>query len=257
MKYHELTAPRLRELNRTETLVIVPIAAVEQHGPHLPTGTDTLICTAVAEAIERALADRVLLAPTCWLGASAHHLRFGATLSADLTVYIDSLCEIGRCLIDDGFCRILFLNGHGGNVDPMKVAVRQLQQTAPQALLAAGCYWSVAHDLMQQTLDGGHRFVGHACEFETSLIMHLRPELVDESQLADAGPLVPGEIDGMFLGRDMKHRTRQGCTGRPDLATAAKGEQLFSGIVTSLTHTCQTLLDQPLATEYPQFFPPA
>jgi creatinine amidohydrolase len=253
MKFGELTAPQVAELDRDQTVVIVPIAAVEQHGPHLPTATDTIICTALAEAVEQQLPERVLLLPTFWLGASAHHLRFGGTLDAPLPHHIDILQDVCRSLLADGFQRLLILNGHGGNVDPLKVALRILQTDYPQALLVGGSYWSTAADLLEQTLEGEHRFVGHACEFETSMILHLRPELVQRDKTADAGPLIDDQLQGLFIARDMFQRTAQGCTGRPDLATAEKGATLFRGITARLCQTVTAMLQQPLATDYPEF----
>ncbi|TWT60461.1 creatininase family protein [Rubinisphaera italica] len=253
MKFAEMTSPQLAEVERGETLVIIPIAAVEQHGPHLPTGTDTIICTAIAELLEERLSDSVLLAPTLWLGASAHHLRLGATLDSCLTNYMELLQDIARSVLQDGFRRVLFLNGHGGNIDPLKVALRQLQLEFPEALLAGGSYWASASDLIDETLTGDHKFVGHACEFETSLIMYLHPELVQQDIIANAGALIPDEIDGLFVSRDMKQRTRQGCTGRPDLATVEKGKVLMEGIVKRLESTVQKLLQQKLGTSYDEF----
>ncbi|RMG34736.1 MAG: creatininase family protein [Planctomycetota bacterium] len=255
MKFHELTAPRIRALEKPSVLVLVPIAAVEQHGPHLPTGTDTIICTAIAERIEQRFPHRVLLVPTVWLGASAHHLRFGATLSAELESFIHTLKDIGRSLLDQGFRRLLFLNGHGGNVDPLHVALRVLNAECPEALLAGGSYWSVAAKVIASLLEGEHKDVGHACELETSLIMHLRPELVDGERVRDAGYLVPNVIDGLFVARDMRQRTREGATGRPDLASAEKGRRLFDGIVEALAATVERLLTEPLGTEYSDFVP--
>ncbi|MEO2017294.1 MAG: creatininase family protein, partial [Fuerstiella sp.] len=95
--------------------------------------------------------------------------------------------------------------------------------------------------------------VGHACEFETSMILHLRPELVDNDRLADAGKLVTDQIDGVFLSRDMRQRTREGFTGRPDLATAEKGERLFDGILDRLVSLAERLLQEPVGTEYREF----
>jgi len=253
MKFYEMTSPRLAAVDREQSVVLIPIAAVEQHGPHMPTGTDTFLCSAVAEAVESRLSDRVLLTPTVWLGASAHHLRLGATLDSRLDTYVATLCDIARSLLDDGHQRLLFLNGHGGNIDPMRMAVRQLQPSYSRALLAAGSYWAAADELIQATLEGEKKYVGHACEFETSMLLHVRPELVDTAKLADSGELVPDQMDGVFLSRDMRQRTREGCTGSPDLATAEKGEQLFDGIVDSLVSTVGKLLNEPLGTEYQDF----
>ncbi len=253
MKFSELTARQLAETNREKVLVVIPIAAVEQHGPHMPTGTDTILCTAIAEALESDLESRILLTPTVWLGASAHHLRFGATLDSALDSYIDTLCDIGRSLLHDGFKRILFLNGHGGNIDPMRIALRTLQASWPDSLLAAGCYWSGSETDREQILEGDHKFVGHACEFETSLMLHIRPDLVDREHVQDAGELITDQIDGMFLGRDMRHRTRDGYTGRPDLASPEKGAKLFTAIQERLFAAAEKLLIQPLGTKYPDF----
>ncbi len=250
MKFHEMTSPDLAAVDRDSTLVIVPIAAIEQHGPHLATGTDFFLCGAVAEAVEQHLPDRILLTPVLPFGASAHHLRFGATLDSALDSYIDTLCDLGRSLLNDGYRRVLFLNGHGGNIDPMKVAIRKLQSDFPETLLAAGCYWSPSDADREAILEGGHKFVGHACEFETSLMLHLRPDLVRRDRLADAGELVTDNIDGVFLSRDMKHRTREGCTGRPDLASAEKGERLFQAAVNRLVATCEKLAAAPLGGDY-------
>ncbi|MCA9044021.1 MAG: creatininase family protein [Planctomycetaceae bacterium] len=254
MKYAEMTSPQLASVDRDQTVVVVPIAAVEQHGPHMPTGTDTLICTAVAEGLESQLPTQVLVTPTFWLGASAHHLRFGATLDADLLLHIQALENIGQCLLDDGFMRLLFVNGHGGNVDPLKVALRRLQVRQPDALLVGGSYWDVGQQVMEETLEGDHKSVGHACEFETSLMLHLHPHLVDQSQVRNAGPLVTDRIDNLFVSRDMRQRTREGCTGFPELATAEKGSKLFEGIVLRLHETVQRLLSEPLGTEFTDWF---
>ncbi|MCB1237310.1 MAG: creatininase family protein [Verrucomicrobiae bacterium] len=246
MKFHELTAPAIAGIDRDRTLVLLPIAAVEQHGPHLPTGTDTIICGAVAEAVEARAPESVLLAPVYWLGASAHHLRFGATLTAELSTYVATLCELARPLLEDGFRRLIFLNGHGGNVDPLKVALRELQLEFPQSILSGASYWSIAEEVIASGLEGEDRFVGHACEFETSMIQHLRPELVDEFRRAHAGPWLPDVVEGLFVSRDMKQRTRAGCTGRPDLASAEKGAALFEGIVARVGVAVKAMLAEPI-----------
>jgi creatinine amidohydrolase len=252
MKYHELSAPRLAALDRQSVLVVVPIAAVEQHGPHMPTGTDTILCTAIAEGLECRLAERLLLTPTLWLGASAHHLRWGSTLDSHLPTYIETLCDVGRSLLQDGYRRLLFLNGHGGNIDPLRVALRSLQIDFPQALLAGGSYWHAAGDVIREVLEGEHKFLGHACECETSLMLHLRPELVTDERHA-AGWLVPDEIQGISVSRDMRQRTAQGYTGRPDLASAEKGKALFNAILDRLVCVCEELFRQPLGMEHAEF----
>jgi creatinine amidohydrolase len=136
MRFGEMHAPTLRELDRDAVVVLAPIAACEQHGPHLPTLTDTILVTGVAEAVERLLPESVLLLPTLWLGASHHHLPLGATLSLSADTHVSVLCELLQTMLDEGFTRLLLLNGHGGNIDPMHVALRLLQPNYRDRLLA-------------------------------------------------------------------------------------------------------------------------
>src|SRR5947208_1665874 len=111
MIFAELTWLLLRDVPRDGTVVLAPVAACEQHSRHLPTITDTLLVTAVAEGVEARMPQSVLLLPTLWLGASSHHLRFGATLSAEVDTHITMLCELLTPLLDDGHHRFLILNG--------------------------------------------------------------------------------------------------------------------------------------------------
>src|SRR5690242_9000964 len=131
-----MTCPGLGQVDRSKVVVLAPVAACEQHSRHLPTFTDTLLVTAVAEGVEARLPAEVLLLPTLWFGASAHHLRFGATLSAEVDTHVAMLCDLLVSLLEDGYERVLVLNGHGGNVDPMRMALRRLQPRFRDRLLA-------------------------------------------------------------------------------------------------------------------------
>src|SRR6516162_5059967 len=141
MRFADLTGPDLREVARDRTLVLAPIAACEQHSLHLPTFTDTLLVTAVAEGVEQRLPDKVLLLPTLWFGASHHHLRFGATLSAEVDTHVDMLCNLLLPLLEDGYQRLMLLNGHGGNIDTMQMALRRLQPRWRERQISAASYW--------------------------------------------------------------------------------------------------------------------
>src|SRR5437660_4272699 len=144
MRFHDMTGPQLRQVSRDRSVVVAPLAACEQHSRHLPTFTDTILVTAVAEAVEQRLPQQVLLLPTLWLGASAHHLRFGATLSAEVDTHIDMLCDLLTPLLEDGYQRIMLLNGHGGNIDTLHVALRRLQSVYPERQVTAASYWELA-----------------------------------------------------------------------------------------------------------------
>ena len=249
MKFHESTAPAIRNLDHESTMLVLPLAAVEQHGQHMPTGTDTIICGAVAEAVEKRAAKEVLLLPTLWLGASQHHLPWQATLTAELLTYETLICEILEPLLKNGFRRILLLNGHGGNIDPMRGALRRLQPKYPEVLLTAGSYWSIAEKELADCMEGEIKTLGHACEAETSLMMHLRPELVqlgEGESFSDLSDYLPDNTDGLMVCRDMAQRTATGATGRPDLASAEKGAKMFEVIVSRVTEVIRKYLAEPL-----------
>src|SRR5262245_53651042 len=188
MKFHELTWPLLKQVSRTETVVVAPIAACEQHSRHLPTFTDTILCTAVAEGVEQRLPKQVLLLPTMWMGASHHHLRFGATLSADVDTHVTILCELVLPLLEDGHQRMMILNGHGGNIDTMHVALRKLQPRFKDRALTAASYWELAEKELAALGEGPRKSMGHACEFETSMVLALRPELVQRGEIQNDPP---------------------------------------------------------------------
>src|SRR5262245_33925642 len=203
MRFAELTWPLLREVNRDKTVVVAPIAACEQHSRHLPTITDTLLVTAVAEGVEKRQADRVLLLPTLWLGASHHHLPFGATLSVDVHVHVTMLTELLRPLLDDGYRRVMILNGHGGNIDTLHVALRKLQPRYRDRLLTGASYWELAEKELAAITEGPRKAVGHACEIETSMVLALRPELVRKEEIKDDCRPDDAALHGLYVAEDM------------------------------------------------------
>jgi creatinine amidohydrolase len=246
VKFHEMTFPLLREVPRDRTVVVAPIAACEQHSRHLPTITDTVLVTGVAEGVERRLPEQVLLLPTQWMGASAHHLRFGATLSAEVDTHIDMLCDLVVPLLEDGYQRILLLNGHGGNIDTMHVALRRLQPRFRQRILSAASYWELAEKELAGLVEGPRKSMGHACEFETSMMLALRPELVRRGEIKDDPLRDEPVLRGLFLADDMWQRTDHGAVGYPELASAEKGQAFLKAAIDRTVEVVQGLLKRPL-----------
>lgn len=246
MKLAELTWPEVEHLDR-DTVVIYPIAALEQHSRHLPFFTDSILCEGVVSRVETALSKDVLLLPVQWLGASAHHLGMAGTLTAEPITYLNLLCEPLRCLLRAGFRRVFIINGHGGNIDTFHLALRQLAQEFPKALLAGASYWDLAAKETAVILEGSRKNVGHACEFETSLLLHLRPDLVRVNEIADDNvKATHPDIQALYIPLDMKNQTRQGGTGHPTLATAEKGKALLEKIVSKTVSAVKGLRETSL-----------
>lgn len=246
MRFAELTAPEIRRLDRDGTLVVAPIAACEQHGDHLPVITDTILCGAVADGVEAALADRVLLLPVLWLGASEHHLPFGGTLTATLPTYETLLTELLAPLLQDGFRRILLLNGHGGNIDPLHVALRRLDLDFPKAILTGAAYWELAEPELAALCEGPRKTVGHACEIETSMMLHLRPDLVRRDAIRDDPSATPEALSRLFWARDFERRTERGAVGYPEHADSERGGQMLAAAINRVVEVAQTVLDLPI-----------
>ena len=246
MKFAEMTAPQLRQVPRDAALVLLPIAACEQHSLHLPTITDTVLVTAVADGVEANLPDAVVQLPTLWLGASHHHLRFGATLSVTVDTHIDLLAGVVEPLLEDGYPRLLILNGHGGNIDTMQTALRRLQPRWRERVLAAASYWDLAARELAALAEGPRKSMGHACEFETSMMLALRPDLVRREQVRDDPPADNPALRGLFVADDMFQRTDHGCVGYPERASAEKGRAFLLAAVTRTTEVARELLRRPL-----------
>lgn len=246
MKFTDLTFPELRQVPRDQCVVLAPIAACEQHSHHLATSTDTVLVTGVADGVEARLPEHVLQLPTLWLGASHHHLRFGATLSASVDTHVDLLCEIVEPLLEDGYERLLILNGHGGNIDTMQMALRRLQPRWKNRILSAGSYWDIAAPEIAAIAEGPRKVMGHACEFETSMMLALRPDLVRQDLIRDDPENDDATLRGLYLAEDMFQRTDHGAVGYPSLATADKGWALIAAAADRVAEVVRALLGRSL-----------
>jgi len=212
-----------------ETPVVFPVAALEQHGRHMPLFTDSLLCGEIVSrvAVLDRFRERVLFAPLQWLGNSDHHTDFPGTLSAPPRVYLDLLNGSMANYVEHGFTRLVFINGHGGNDVPGKQAVfemRQKYRAHRGMLLLFATYWNLASPprggLVQNQM-------GHACEWETSMMLRLRPELVEDLSKVDDVPF-GNAFEPAHRGWIMPERSTAGHIGDPRHATAEKGEVLLA-----------------------------
>jgi creatinine amidohydrolase len=232
-QWWNLKAPALRDFARQDANVIVPVASTEQHGPHLPTQVDCLLVGEIAGRAA-ALASKTaptLVTPVVWTGLAEHHMSLGATISLDFDTFFALLRGICRSLVRQGFRKILLLNGHGGNIAALTVAVNELAP-ALDAPIATTTYWLLAQPAFSKILEKQAN-VRHACEAETSMVLALKPELVDMTLAAQAvGPTSPELADA--IGTTAAHRwqsfhsrTSHGAIGDPRAASAEKGERLL------------------------------
>ena len=221
------------DLERSDVdTAILPVGATEQHGPHLPLKTDSF----QAEVVAKGVAERLnaFLLPGVAFGNSQVLGDFRGTISVSPQTLATTVKEIGQCLLDQGFRRIVVLNGHGGNFI-LKTAVRELnlaQSRGKAILLNVYDVGEVRSRALDAPADDAH-----AGESETSLMLHLQPEHVTDERV-DHVPDVEGIVYFDYL--RMREFCPDGVWGRSSLATAEKGKQLLDGTIDVLVAQIET-----------------
>lgn len=226
MHLKDLTWPAVADLQK-DMPVVLPVAALEQHGHHLPLFTDSLLLGEIVNRVAERFRDRVLFAPLMWLGNSDHHMDYAGTMSAAPRLYLDLLLGLAENFLSHGFSRIVFLNGHGGNDVPGRQAIFELRQRyrhRSDLLLLFATYWSVRDEPVEGTTQVQ---MGHACEWETSMMLRIAPHLVGNYRDL---PAASGQMNFSPVpqGWITKDRTVMGHIGDPQKASAEKGEILFA-----------------------------
>ncbi|GJM27443.1 MAG: creatinine amidohydrolase [Cyclobacteriaceae bacterium] len=236
---------------------VLPLGAIEQHGPHLAVSTDTSLVTRIASQAEKLRPDKILLCPTLPFGSSHHHLQFGGTLSLSITTYTQVVVDLVESLVQNGFNRIILLNGHGGNIVPGKQALAVLNdkndKTSTSNIVLA-TYWELAGDAFTKGSLMESPALSHACEYETSLLLHLFPEKVnmkkaERATRPDPNWYIPYEEESPYRGVSTHKPTQfisnNGSSGEPQLATTEKGKYLFDHAVQCLVKFVDSFCNWP------------
>lgn len=242
------------------TPVVIPVGSCEQHGRHLPLYVDTLQVHHIAEEAHKQLEKEILLVPTLWLGSSHHHLDFPGTISVLPSLYTQMIQQIAQCVLRAGFTNIVFLNGHGGNVIPIGQALSELvviDEQADAANLILATWWTLAGPrISPENIGTATPGISHACEYETSTTLSIRPDLVDMNEIADpAGHenLPPFHQPQNKMGVSIYHRfhrfSSSGHLGTPKHATAEKGKKIFDVTAQRLVEVLRELAKSPLSTK--------
>ena len=249
---------QLADMNRIQlkdiapySLAVLPTCSIEQHGTHLPLSTDGLLCNAViAKAAGLASPGsssrkEIILAPALYYGDSHHHHPFPGVLSLTSSSYTRTVKEICEGISQSGFQRLAIINGHGGNESCNNIVIRELAYNYKNEMtISAISYWDIARTALLAETNLSNRLIpGHAGQFETSLMLALRPELVETTaikKLKKGSDTTGGrykELPSHIL--DQVHvsgawETGVGYTDNPSLSTAEAGHQYFEIITREL-----------------------
>jgi creatinine amidohydrolase len=245
VRLEELTREQIRKI-APNAIAILPTASIEQHGPHLPVVTDTLLCGTVALAAAERAAEKsggstqVLVAPVMSYCNSHHHRPFPGVLSLAAPTYIAAVADILEGLALSGFRKLMVLNGHGGNTDSNAVVgLDFVNRLGNDVAIATAAYWDIARPAINESgIIAGSLVPGHAGHFETAMVMAIRPELVNQEGLGqtvdqskkDQGLFSKALVGGMV----QRHGVWAASTGysdNPAAATADEGRALLEIVV--------------------------
>lgn len=235
VEFRRLRADELRDRAAQDAVAIVPFAAIEQHGPHLPVEVDSLLGGEVALRTARKMAARgtpVVVLPVVWTGLSEHHMALGGTITLDLPTFSALAEGICRSLVRHGFRRLVLLNGHGGNDNALRCITDDLTPRLGVPIIQF-TYWNAAAEAVAAVLDTQTALL-HACEAETAMTMALRPELVATQRIPAASQAMHYVVAGPYRWRALPAVSASGVIGNPVAATAQKGERLLDGISSRL-----------------------
>jgi creatinine amidohydrolase len=244
LRYERLTWPEVRRAAGQDRVALVPVATLEDHGPHLPVDTDLRIVSEICERAAARAPDRVVLLPAIPHGYDPHHMDFPGAITIGWDTFVRYCADVGRSLAHHGFRRMLFLNGHGSNQNLVETAARLVMVDRPEVLAAAAFYLASpgAFEVIDRVRSSTRGGMAHACELETSIYLAIDPEAVAMSW--------PGPLKLMPWWSSF---SRSGVQGDATLGTAAKGEALLEAAVAECVAYVDELLDKPL----PERRPPA
>jgi creatinine amidohydrolase len=245
-RLEELNWPQAQAAFEAGAMAVLPVGSLEQHGRHLAINTDNVLGDALAAAsVQGAVARgvRVLLCPPLHYGYTMHNMDFPGTMTLRMETLLAVGVDLVTSLVHHGCQKIVLLNSHGSNWSILDLVSRQVMNRHPEVLVAATFPIKMAaaelEKLREAKQTGG---MSHGCELETSLMLHLRPELVD----MDKAVHDISQPDSRFYWRDIlrgsrgvaladltRHASRTGLVGDPTVATAEKGRQFFDLIVSA------------------------
>ena len=246
--------------NIAQAVAVLPVAATEQHGPHLPVSVDTTLVNGVVDAsLPHLPADLpILFLPTQHIGKSNEHIRFPGTLTLSAQTIINLWMDIGSSVARSGIKKLVLLNSHGGQASIMDIVARDLRTEHDLIVYSTNWYNLPLGDAVMGLFPAEeHRFGIHAGDMETSMMLALREKYVDmalaqnfhsTSQDRAAKYTVLGNGSSAKLGWQMQDYNAIGAAGNALAATAAKGHALINAAGLQLANLLKEVSDLPLST---------
>lgn len=249
MRWEKLTTEEFAAIDRN-TPVVLNVAAVEQHGPHLALDTDVAIGGHFLDRAEELLGDRVLILPAVKVCCSEHHMEFAGTLSVRHETFLAYVGDILESVARHGFRNIVLFNSHGGNQAIGQVLLETFGSRRRDCRVAFLTWWRLAGPELEKIRESGFGGLNHACEFETSLMLSAAPGSVRREKVGALSYVETydwANADMIRANRGALFRTMHqmsggtGVVGDPSLGTAEKGERITRAVVDELVRVIETL----------------
>ena len=265
--YAEMIWYEIKEAAEQERVALLPVATYEDHGPHLPVDVDVVLATEICKRAAAQIPDEVVLAPAVSHGYSPHHMDFHGTITIRWDTFINYVKDVCCSLAYHGFKRILIINGHGSNTSPLDMAARlSIIEYEGSILCASANHWGLRQvkDLGKKLRDSDYGGTSHAGEFETSLYMALRPDLVDMDKAVDERSPLPNSFKTDLLAGGHPDAsdarlvpywsavTASGVMGDATKATREKGEVFLEAGINGLIELIRELRSTPIPTRRDQ-----
>lgn len=255
--FAHMTWPEVNEVIAEGRVAVIPVGAIEQHGYHLPVDTDNLFVDQICSRAAERAPDLMVVLPVIHYGFNDHNMDFPGTISIKMQHFIDYCFDVGASLAYHGFRRILYLNGHGSNGPLCNLIARRITNET-EALAGSINHWELAYDVIMGQAEAGPKGVDHACEWETSEYLYLKPELVqmdkavDEFAVDRGGPrwLYPNVAGGstwVYFMNNWSRMSESGVNGAATLGTAEKGKVMIEATIDRLVTVARDFKAMPTA----------
>ncbi len=241
MIWDQLTSPEINALDRNIP-VIFPVSATEQHGLHLPVATDRMIGEHFCKELNKTEPNKVLILPIMSVGCSEHHMDFTGTLSIRHQTFLHQAEDILSSVVRNGFNNIIVLNSHGGNLNVGGLLLEKFGGLHPEIQMVFATWWQLVNNELFKLTETGPGGVGHAGEFETSLMLCINPSLVKLDKIEGVkninsydwaeGDMIRGSKASIY--RSMKAMTGNGVYGDPNKSSVEKGHKITKLVTNAL-----------------------